>query len=61
MGLSAGAAIVGAERFFTNASTDLIESMPKNNDGSRTVVVVVGDVLDPYLEQLRVILDSHDL
>ena len=61
VGLSAGAAIVGAERFFTNASTDLIESMPKNNDGSRTVVVVVGDVLDPYLEQLRVILDSHDL
>jgi cysteine synthase B len=61
VGLSAGAAIVGAEQFFTNASVNLIESMPQNSDGSRTVVVVVGDVLDPYLQQLRVILDPHDL
>jgi cysteine synthase len=61
VGLSAGAAIVGAERFASDSLVTLIKRMPQNSDGSRILVVVVGDILDPYLEQLRVILDPHDL
>ncbi len=61
VGLSTGAAMVGADRFIEGMPDDLLERIPSNEDGSRIAVVISGDILDPYLNQLRVILDPEDL
>ena len=61
VGLSTGAAIVGANKFIDELPPAVLESTPANEDGSRIAVIVSGDILDPYLGQLRVILDPEDL
>lgn len=61
IGLSAGAAIVGGDQFIETIPDALLEKVPVNDDGSRIAVVIAGDILDPYLNQLRVILNPEDL
>ncbi len=60
VGLSSGAALYGGIEATKQILADPNTSV-RDKHGFCNVVVIAGDILDPYLDQLRVILDSHDL
>jgi cysteine synthase len=62
LGLSTGAALCGAIKAVAKIIRDAQASQgSRDSKGYFNVVVISGDIIDPYLDQLRVILDSHDL